>query len=83
MKKRDEVMMIGKDIIRTAIKERGVKQRDLAEQLGMLQSSLSMNISREHISLDMFGRILNGMGYAVAVIDKDDGGVRWVVDTDA
>ena len=49
----------------------------------MLQSSLSMNISREHISLDMFGRILNGMGYAVAVIDKDDGGVRWVVDTDA
>ena len=83
MKKRDEVMMSGKDIIRTAIKGRGVKQRDLAEQLGMLQSSLSMSISREHISLDMFGRILNGMGYAVAVIDKDDGGVRWVVDTDA
>lgn len=75
-----EEVMSAKGIIRKAIKERGVKQYELAERLGMLQSSLSMGISREHIGLDLFSRILNGVGYSVAVIDNESGEVKWVVD---
>jgi hypothetical protein len=32
--------------------------------------------------LDLFSKYLNGMGYAVAVLDKSSGEVRWVVDPD-
>ena len=82
MKNSEDVLMTGKEIMRTAVSERGLKQRELAERLGMLQTSLSMSLAREHISLELFSKILSGMGYAVAVIDKDDGEVRWVVDPD-
>lgn len=83
MKKvKEEVLLSGKEILKEAVKETGTTQKALGERLGMLQTAVSAGFARERISLDMFSRLLSGMGYAVAVIDKKDGNVRWVVDTD-
>ena len=80
MKIKDEIIMNDKDILREAMAERGMTQVKLGEKLGMLQTAVSAGMKRDRISVEMFNRLLNGMGYAVAVIDKKDGHVRWVVD---
>ena len=81
MKKvKEEVLMNGKAIMREAMAERGVTQKELGARIGMLQTSISASLVRERVSLEMFSRLMNGMGYAVAVVDKQSGDVRWVVD---
>ena len=76
----EDVLYGAREILREAVKESGMTQKALAERLGILPTSLSAGLSREHISLDLFSKYLNGMGYAVAVLDKCSGEVRWVVD---
>ena len=66
-------------IIRVAMKERGVVQVELAKRLGILQSSLSGNINRTRMSLDVFNTMLNAMDYDVAVVDRTTGEVKWKV----
>lgn len=83
MKKvKEEIILNGKEILKEAAKESGTTQKELGERIGMSQTSVSAGLARERVSLEMFSRLLSGMGYAVAVIDKKDGNVRWVVDTD-
>lgn len=85
MKRKDineEVILGTREIMRRAKEESGTTQKALAERLGMLQTSVSAGFARDHISLELFSRYMDGMGYAVAVIGKRDGNVRWVVDPD-
>ena len=77
---KEEIILGTKEIMRQAKEESGTTQKELAERLGMLQTSVSAGFAREHISLELFSKYMNGMGYAVAVINKKDGHVRWVVD---
>ena len=78
--KEEEILVLNEgDAIRSAMKERGMKQIELAEKLGMLQSGLSNSINRKHISVDVFKTILDAMGYDVAVVDRQTGEVKWKV----
>lgn len=69
------------DIIREALKERYMLQVDLADKMGIRQASLSGNINRKRISLDVFWTVMNAMEYDVAVIDRTTGEVMWKVTT--
>lgn len=70
-----------KKIMREAMLKRGIKQSELAERLGMRQPSLSGNMNRTKIGLGVFTKILNVMGYDVAVVDRESGEALWTVDT--
>ena len=76
----EEIVLSDKAILRAALKERGTTQMELAERIGVRQNSLSAKMTRDRMSLDAFREVLNMMGYDVAVIDRDNGEVRWVVD---
>ena len=73
-------VMEDKKILKEAISERKITQVKLAEKMGVLTSALSMNITRDRMGLDNFKSILNALGYDVAVIDRETGDVRWIVD---
>lgn len=66
-------------ILREAMKERLMTQVDLADKLGILQSSLSGSLNRKRASVEVFCRILDAMDYDVAVIDRETGEVMWKV----
>ena len=71
-----------KAILKEAMAARGITQKALGERIGMLQTSLSANLRRDRMSLDMFVKLLGGMGYDVAVVDRKDGSVRWIVENE-
>ena len=68
-----------KAILKAAITESGMTQKALGERIGMTQTAVSGNMTRDRMSLDMFTKLLNGMGYDVAVVSREDGMVRWIV----
>ena len=68
------------DILRASMKERGITQVELADKLGILQSSLSGNINRRRMSLEVFREILDAMEYDVAVVDRRTGEIMWKVE---
>jgi len=78
MKANVPVMESG-DVLRAAIKARGMMQMDLADRLGVLQSSISGNINRKRMGLEVFGTMLDAMNYDVAVVDRETGEVMWKV----
>ena len=67
------------DILRMALKERNMKQMDLADKLGVLQSTISGNLNRPRLGLEVFNSMLDAMDYDVAVVDRTTGEVRWIV----
>ena len=67
-------------ILKASIKERGITQVELADRLGVLQSSVSGNINRRRMSLEVFSTMLNAMDYDVAVVDRETGAVMWKVE---
>ena len=73
-------VMEDKAVLRSALNERKMTQKVLGERIGMSQSSLAQNLTRERMSVDMFTRMLDGMDYSVAVIDRRSGKVCWIVD---
>lgn len=82
MKKGQDIIMRDKDILKAAIAERGTSQVKLAKVIGIRQNALSASINRERMSMDSFTRILDELGYAVAVVDKRSGEVCWIVDSE-
>ena len=66
-------------ILKNAMKSRSMMQIDLADKLGVLQSSISGNINRKRMSLEVFNTMLNAMDYDVAVVDRETGEVMWKV----
>ena len=74
------VKMEDTEILRNAIKERGVLQSDLADKLGVLQSTISMHLNRKRIGLDVFRSILDVIDYDVVIVDRNTGEAVWKVD---
>ena len=66
-------------VMRTAMKERSMRQSDLAERMGTTQNNVSGNINRRKISLEMFKRIMDAMEYDIVVMDRRDGTAKWKV----
>ena len=79
-KVKEERKMDGKGIMKEAMAERGMTQKQLGDRIGMLQTSVSAGFARDRISLEMFNKLLNGMNYAVAVVDKETGEIKWYVE---
>lgn len=79
VKKEIPVMEEG-EILKASVKERKITQVELADRLGIRQSSLSGNINRRRMSLEVFSTILNAMGYDVTVVDRETGEVKWKVE---
>ena len=71
-----------KAILKEAMAARGITQKVLGERIGMIQTAVSANLKRDRMSLDMFVKLLGGMGYDVAVVDREDGTVRWIVENE-
>ena len=67
-------------VIKEALKERGMMQVDLADRLGVLQSSISTSINRKHLGLDVFTKLLDAMDFDVAAVDRKTGEVMWKVE---
>ena len=81
MKKSNESVPVMEEgsILKNAMKDRHMMQVDLADKLGVLQSSVSGNINRRRMSLEVFSTMLNAMEYDVAVVDRKTGEVKWKV----
>ena len=60
------------EILRWVMAVTGTKQVDIAAQLGILQSSVSGNLNRRKMGLDVFERMLQVMGYTVAICKLTD-----------
>lgn len=71
-------------IMRDALKESGILQTELAEKLHITQASISGNMNRTKIGMDVFVRMLEGMGYNVVVGKKTADGFEpiWEVATE-
>ena len=74
--------MTNKEILREALKESGMKQIDIAKKLRVNTSTVSTNMRRDHMSVDVFLRLLGVMGYKVAVYKETDARMepKWVVE---
>lgn len=59
------------DVMAAALKESGLKQMDLAEILKVNRSTISTNMRRDNIGINVFIRLLNTMGYTVMVGQKE------------
>ena len=79
-KKKDDIILRDRDILKAAIEARGMSQVKLAKIIGIRQNALCASINRERMSMDSFIRILTELGYAVTVVDKQTGETCWVVD---
>ena len=65
--------MIDKEILAQAMESRGVTQSELAVKAGVSRSTISTNIRRDNMGLDVFVNYLNLLGYSVVVCDKENG----------
>ena len=70
-----------RSILRSAVKERCIKQAYIATKLGIPQNALRAKMTRERMSVDTFKSVLDVMDYDIAVIDRVSGEICWVVDT--
>ena len=73
-------VMGDKEILRDAIKKRGVKQVELAKKLNISQATLSGNMSRDRMGLDNFMKILDALDYDIYVVDRNTGKAMWTMD---
>lgn len=69
-------------ILKEAIRARNICQVDLADKLGIVQSTLSGNLNRRRMGLDNFRDILNALDYDVCVVDRNSGEIVWKVAQD-
>lgn len=74
--------MKDKTILREAMQRSGLTQAKLGERIGMKQNALSANMTRDRMSLDNFRKVLGGMDYDVAVVDRKTNEVVWIVTDD-
>ena len=72
----------GKKILREALQQSGMRQMDIAEKFGLTTPTVSANMRRDRMSMDVFVSYLEAMGFSVFV-GKMDGEVfepMWKVD---
>lgn len=80
MKTDDAVLMKDKKILKEAIKSRQMTQADIAEHLNVNQSTVSTNMRRDRMGLDVFVKYLDFMDYDVAIVDRKEKKARWIVE---
>ena len=68
-----------KKILSMAMTERGMKQYEVAEVLGIKPPSLSGSMNRTNIGLNVFAKILDVLDYDIAIIDRRTGEAVWQV----
>lgn len=71
---------IENDVIRAAMKERGLTQAVLAGRIGTAQNSLSNSINRTRMSVQVLKELLDAMEYDLVVIDRRNGTEKWKID---
>ena len=67
------------EVIREAMKARGMRQKNLALMLGVTQSALSNSICRMRMSVSVLKEVLDGMDYDLVVVDRRNGEAVWKV----
>ena len=72
-----------KKVLEEALKQSGKSQADLARDLDVNRSTISTNMRRDNISVDVFARLLTSMGYTVMVGRNENGTFvpMWQVDS--
>ena len=68
------------DVIRVAMKARGLTQVALAERVCTAQNSLSNAINRSRMSVQWLKKLLSAMGYDLVVVDRKTGKQCWRID---
>lgn len=71
---------IENDVIRAAMKERGLTQRVLSGRMGTAQNSLSNSINRTRMSVQVLKELLDAMEYDLVVVDRRNGMEKWKID---
>ena len=69
-----------KALLKLAKTIRGMTLDAMSVKLGMKGSALSQNMSRDRMSLGIFGRILDVLGYDVVIVDRETGEECWKLD---
>lgn len=82
MMKKEVVVLRDRDILRAAMTKRNTTQKVVAEKMGIAQTALSGNMSRDRISMDKFKAILDAMDYDIYIVDRNTGETEWCVDVD-
>lgn len=65
--------MQDKEILKEALRKTGKKQATIAEELGVNKSTVSTNLRRDNMGVDIFVKYLNVLGYTVMVGEKEGG----------
>lgn len=75
--------MTDKEVLKEALDKCGKSQADLARYMGVNRSTISTNLRRDNISVDVFARMLTAMGYTVMVGRAENGTFvpMWQVDS--
>lgn len=66
-----------KDILKLAQKSRRVTQDVIAEKMNVKRNALCQSMNRPRMSLGMFAKILDVLGYDVNIVDKETGEPMW------
>lgn len=66
-----------KDILKQAQKSRHVTQDVIADKLNVKRNALCQSMNRPRMSLGMFAKILDVLGYDVMVADQETGEIMW------
>ena len=77
--------MQDKEILKAALAGSGKKQIELARTLGVNQATVSTNLRRDKMGVDIFVKYLNIMGYTVMVGEDKNGQFepKWEVTLEA
>ena len=76
------VILEDKGILRMALKRRGMTQANVASKLGIVPHAVSANMTRDHMGLDNFVKMLDAMDYDVYVVDRRTKEGVWCVDVE-
>ena len=71
---------IENEVLRAAMKERGLTQTVLAGRIGTAQNSLSNSINRSRMSVMVLKELLDAMEYDLVVVDRTTGEEKWKID---
>lgn len=71
-----------REILKQAQKSRHVTQDVIAEKMDIKRASLCQSMNRSRMSLGMFAKILDVLGYDVIVADQETGEIAWKLEVE-
>lgn len=60
------------EIVKAALKERGMKQKDLAAKIGKSTAALCTQLNAGYMSAEEWRRMAKAMGYRVIMVRNED-----------